>query len=107
MSVTAGHTIVMILTNVKFDLCADQEVQLSLCVLALTPKKICCCVLRYYPSICIDGLSNALTVSYCVGQIPWYNRQTQDLYRKQVHKLHVCEHQYFFFSLDLVLVHCT
>jgi hypothetical protein len=62
LSVTAGHAIVMLLTNVKFDLCADQEVQLGLCVLALSPKKICCSVLRYYPNICIAGLSNAVTV---------------------------------------------
>ena len=41
LSVAAGHAIVMLLTNVKFDLCADQEVLLSLCVLDLSPKKIC------------------------------------------------------------------
>jgi len=52
----------MLLTNVKFDLCTDQEVQLSLCVLTLSPKKVFCSVLRYYPSTCIDGLSNAVTM---------------------------------------------
>ena len=34
LSVTAEYVVAMLLTNVKFDLCADQEVHVSLCVLA-------------------------------------------------------------------------
>jgi hypothetical protein len=43
-------------------MCVDQEVQLTVRVLALSPKKISCSILRYCPSIYIGGLSKAVTL---------------------------------------------